>query len=67
MKIKKIEFFFSKCCVPKIRIKYFNILIDRKPVSEIPDKNKKEGHKVIIEMSKNTDYTTSNLLDYEYS
>ena len=34
-----------------------------KPFFEIPVKNKEEA---IIEMSKNNDYTTVNLLDYEY-
>ena len=33
---------------------------------EIPVKNKEEAYKAIIEMSKNNDYTTGNLLDYEY-
>ena len=33
---------------------------------EIPVKNKEEAYQAIIEMSKNNDYTTSNLLDYEY-
>ena len=33
---------------------------------EIPVKNKEEAYEAIIEMSKNNDYTTSNLLDYEY-
>ena len=29
-------------------------------------KNKEEAYEAIIEMSKNNDYTTGNLLDYEY-
>ena len=33
---------------------------------DVPLKNKEETYKVIIEMSKNSDYTTGNLLDYEY-
>ena len=37
-----------------------------KPFSEIPVKNKEEAYEAIIEMSKNNDYTTGNLLDYEY-
>ena len=42
------------------------MLIDRKPFFEIPVKNKEEAYEQIIEMSKNNDYTTGNLLDYEY-
>ena len=57
---------FSKYYVPKVEIKDFNVLIDGKPFFEIPVKNKEEAYEAIIEMSKNNDYTTGNLLDYEY-
>ena len=57
---------FSKYCVPNVEIKDFNVLIDRKPFFEIPIKYKEETYEQIIEMSKNNDYTTGNLLDYEY-
>ena len=42
------------------------MLIDGKPFFEIPLKNKEEPYEAIIEMSKNNDYTTGNLFDYEY-
>ena len=51
---------FSKYYVPKVEIKYFNVLIDGKPFF------KEEEYEAIVEMSKNNDYTTGNLLDYEY-
>ena len=57
---------FSKYYVPKIEIKDFNVLIDGKPFFEIPVKNKQEAYEAITEISKNNDYTTGNLLDYEY-
>ena len=57
---------FSKYYVPSVEIKDFNVLIDGKPFFEIPVKNKEEAYEQIIEMSKNNDYTTGNLLDYEY-
>ena len=57
---------FSKYYVPKVEIKDFNVLIDGKPFFEIPVKNKKEAYEAIIEMTKNNNYTTDNLLDYEY-
>ena len=57
---------FSKYYVPNIEIKDFNVLIDGKPFFKIPVKNKKEAYEQIIEMSKNNDYTTGNLLDSEY-
>ena len=56
---------FSKHYVPKVEIKDFNVLIDGKPFFEIPVKIK-EAYETITEMSKNNDYTTDNLLDYEY-
>ena len=56
----------SKYYVPKVEIKDFNVLIDRKSIFEIPVKNKEEVYEEIIEMRKNNDYTTGNLLDYEY-
>ena len=58
--------YFLKYYVPKVEIKDFNVLIDGKPFFEIPVKNKEEAYEAIIEMSKNNDYTTGNLLDYEY-
>ena len=51
----------SEYYVPKIEIKDFNVLIDGKPFFEIPVKNKEEVYETIIEMSKNSDYTTGNL------
>ena len=57
---------FSKYYLPKIEIKDFNRLIDGKPFFEIPVKNKEEGYEAVIEMTKNDNYTTGNLLDYEY-
>ena len=57
---------FSKSYVAKVETKDFNALIDGKPFFEIPVKNKEEAYEAIIEMSKNNDYTTGNLLDYEY-
>ena len=41
-------------------------MIDGNSFSDVPVKNKEETYDKIIEMSKNNDYTTGNLLDYEY-
>ena len=57
---------FSKYYVPKVEVKDLNILIDGKQFFEIPLKNKEKVYEAIIEMSKNNDHTTGNLLDYEY-
>ena len=42
------------------------MLIDGKLFFEIPVKNKEAVYEAILEISKNNDYTTGNLLDYEY-
>ena len=57
---------YSKYFTPKVEIKDFNVLIDGKNFFDAPIKNKEETYEKIIEMSKNNDYTTGNLLDYEY-
>ena len=49
-----------------VEIKDFNALIDHKPVFDYPVKNKQETYEKRIEISKNDDYTTGNLLDYLY-
>ena len=33
---------------------------------DVPTKNKEEAYERITKMSKNNDYTTANLLDYDY-
>ena len=56
----------KKCYVPKVEVKDFNVLTGGKSFFEIPVKNKEQAYEQIIEMSRNNDYTTSNLLDYKY-
>ena len=57
---------FSKYYVPNVQIKDFNVLIDGKSFFDMPIKNEEETYEQIIEMGRNNDYTTGNLLDYEY-
>ena len=57
---------FSNYYVPSIEVKDFNALISQTPFFEIPIKNKEEAYEAIIEMSRNNDYTSGSLLDYEY-
>ena len=56
---------FSKYYVPKVDIKDFNVLINRKIFFDILIKNNEQTYEQIIEMGRNNDYTTDNLLDYE--
>ena len=57
---------FKTYYVPKVGVKDFGILIDGKPFFEILVKNKEEAYEAIIKMSRNNDYTTGNLLNYEH-
>ena len=57
---------FSKYYIPEVEIKDFKVSTDGKPFLEIPVKNKEEAYEAIIQTSKNNDYTTGNLLEYEY-
>ena len=43
------------------------MLIHGKYLFDVPVKNKEETYEKTAELSKNNDYTTGNLLDYEYS
>ena len=57
---------FEKYYMLLVEIKYFNALIDNKPFCDQPVKSKQEEYEKLIEMSRNDDYTTGNLLDYLY-
>ena len=57
---------FSNYYIPSVEIKDFNVSIDGNFFFDVPIKNKEETYEKIIEMSKNNDYTTGNLLDYKY-
>ena len=57
---------FSNYYVPGVEIKDFNVLIDGKSFFDLPVKNEEEQYEKIIEMSRNNDYTSGNLLDFSY-
>ena len=57
--------YFSHYYLPNVEIKDFTVLIDGKSFFDLPVKNK-EVYEKIIEMSRNNDYTTGNLLDFVY-
>ena len=58
---------FSQYYTPNVEIKDFNVLINGTSVFGVAVKNnKKKTFENIIEMSKNNDHTTGNLLDYDY-
>ena len=58
---------FKKYYMSLVEIKDFNVLIDNKPFFDQPVKKKQEVYQKLIEMSRNDDYTTGNLLDFSYN
>ena len=56
---------FSKFYLPLVMIKDFNVIIDKLAFFDLPIKTEEEADEKIID-SKNDEYTTGNLLDYDY-
>ena len=54
---------FSKHFTSSVEIKDFYVLIDGKMFFDIPIRNKEQKYEKIIEIGRNNDYTTGNLLD----
>ena len=52
--------------MPLVEIKDFDTLIDNKSFFDQPVKNEQEANEKLVEMSRNNDNTTGNLLDYLY-
>ena len=57
---------FSKYYAPTVEITDYNVLINQKPFFEIPIKKKEETYQEITELIRNSDYTSDNLLNYDY-
>ena len=57
---------FSKYYTPNVQIKDTDVLIDGKSFFDMPTKNSEETYEKIIEIRRNNDCTSGNLLDYEY-
>ena len=49
-----------------VKVKDFNALIDNKPFFDQPLKSKQEAYEKLLQMSRNYDHTTRNLLDFSY-
>ena len=58
--------YFDGYYMPLVEIKDLSALIDNKPFFDHTVKNKQEAYEQLIEMSRNNDYRTGNLLDYLY-
>ena len=58
---------FSEFYLPKVMIKDYNFIIDKLAFFDLPIKNEEKTYEKIIDISRNNEYTTYNLLDYDYS
>ena len=47
-------------------IKDFNVIIDKLAFFDLPIKTEEEAYEKITDISRNNEYTTGNLLDYDY-
>ena len=50
----------------KVMIKDHNLIIDKLAFFDLPMKTEEEAYEKIIDISRNNEYTTGNLLDYNY-
>ena len=57
---------FSQFYLPKVLVKDFNVFIDKLVFFDLPIKTEEEAYEKIINISRNNEYTTGNLLDYDY-
>ena len=57
---------FSQLCLPRVMIKDYNVIIDKLAFFDLPIKNEEEAYEKIIDISRSNEYTTGNLLDYDY-
>ena len=57
---------FSRFYLPNVMVKDHNVIIDKLAFFNLPLKTKEEAYEKIIDLSRNNEYTTGNLLDYDY-
>ena len=57
---------FSQFDLPRVMVKDFNVIIDKLAFFDLPMKTEEEAYGKIIDISRNNEYTTGNLLDYDY-
>ena len=57
---------YSQFCLPKVMVKDYNVIIDKLAFFDLPIKTEEESYEKIIDISRNNEYTTGNLLDYDY-
>ena len=57
---------FPRFYLPNVIVKDYNVIIDKLAFFDLPIKTEEEAYEKIIDISRNKEYTTGNLLDYGY-
>ena len=57
---------FSQFYLPRVMVKDYNVIIHKLAFFDLPIKTEEEAYEKIIDISRNNEYTTGNLLDYDY-
>ena len=57
---------FSQFYLPNVMVKDYNVIIDKLAFFDLPIKTEEEAYEKIIDISRNNEYTTGNVLDYDY-
>ena len=57
---------FSKFYLRNIMVKDYNDIIDKLAFFDLPIKTEEEAYEKIVDISRRNEYTTGNLLDYDY-
>ena len=57
---------FSQFYLPRVMVKDFYAIIDKLAFFDLPIKTEEEAYEKILDISRNNEYTTGNLLDYDY-
>ena len=57
---------FSQFYLQNVMVKDDNVIIDQLAFFDLPIKTQEEAYEKVIDISRNNEYTTGNLLDYDY-
>ena len=57
---------YDEFYLPRVMVKDYNVIIDKLAFFDLPIKTEEEAYETIIDISRNNEYTTGNLLDYDY-
>ena len=57
---------YDEFYLPKVMVKDYNVIIDKLAFFDLCIKTKEEAYENIIDISRNNEYATGNLLDYDY-